>query len=132
MSDILVTGGYGLIGHNVVRKLKDLRHRVCVVDTETNYGIIPQDEIDYLMAQRKKVTGAVEHFPHDISDRFLVNKPFRLFQPDIVIHMASGEYPLRFLNSFTVVKTAFSRRIISPGIDCLLSDLTLSPLLNIN
>lgn len=89
MSDILVTGGYGLIGHNVVRKLKDLRHRVCVVDTETNYGIIPQDEIDYLMAQRKKVTGAVEHFPHDISDRFLVNRPFRLFQPDIVIHMAS-------------------------------------------
>jgi nucleoside-diphosphate-sugar epimerase len=89
MSDILVTGGYGLIGHNVVRKLKDLRHRVCVVDTETNYGIIPQDEIDYLMAERKKITGAVEHFPHDISDRFLVNRPFRLFQPDIVIHMAS-------------------------------------------
>ena len=89
MSDILVTGGYGLIGHNVVRKLRDLRHRVCVVDTETNYGIIPQDEIDYLMAQRKKVTGAVEHYPYDISDRFLVNRAFTRFMPDIVIHMAS-------------------------------------------
>jgi len=89
MSDILVTGGYGLIGHNVVRKLKDLRHRVCVVDTKTNYGIIPQDEIDYLMDERLKVTGATEYFPHDISDRFLMNHVFRRFQPDIVIHMAS-------------------------------------------
>ncbi len=89
MSDILVTGGYGLIGHNVVRKLRDLRHRVCVVDTKTNYGIIPQDEIDYLMDERLKVTGATEYFPHDISDRFLMSHTFRRFQPDIVIHMAS-------------------------------------------
>jgi len=46
MSDILVTGGYGLIGHNVVRRLRELKHRVIIVDTQTNYGIIPQDEID--------------------------------------------------------------------------------------
>jgi nucleoside-diphosphate-sugar epimerase len=89
MSDVLVTGGYGLIGHNVVRKLRDLKHRVCVVDTKTNYGIIPQDEIDYLMDERLKVTGATEYYPHDISDRFLMNHTFRRFQPDIVIHMAS-------------------------------------------
>jgi len=89
MSDILVTGGYGLIGHNVVRKLRDLKHRVCVVDTKTNYGIIPQDEINYLMDERLKVTGATEYFPHDISDRFLMNHVFKRFQPDIVIHMAS-------------------------------------------
>ena len=89
MSDILVTGGYGLIGHNVVRKLKDFRHRVCVVDTKTNYGIIPQDEINYLMDERIKVTGTTEFYPHNISDRFLMNHVFRRFQPDIVIHMAS-------------------------------------------
>jgi nucleoside-diphosphate-sugar epimerase len=89
MSDILVTGGYGLIGHNVVRKLRDLKHRVCVVDTKTNYGIIPQPEIDYLMDERLKVTGATEFYQHDISDRFLMNHVFRRFQPDIVIHMAS-------------------------------------------
>lgn len=41
------------------------------------------------MAQRKKVTGAVEHYPHDISERFLVNRAFTRFMPDIVIHMAS-------------------------------------------
>jgi nucleoside-diphosphate-sugar epimerase len=89
MSDILVTGGFGLIGHNVVRKLRDLKHRVCVIDTETNYGIIPQDEIDYLMAERKKFTGPIESYAYDINSRFLMNRAFRRFQPDIVIHMAS-------------------------------------------
>ena len=89
MSDILVTGGYGLIGHNVVRKLKDLKHRVMVVDTETNYGIIPQDEIDYLMEERKKKVGIVENVKWDISDRYMMRTIFNRFMPDIVIHMAS-------------------------------------------
>jgi nucleoside-diphosphate-sugar epimerase len=89
MSDILVTGGYGLIGHNVVKKLKELKHRVMVVDTETNYGIIPQSEIDYLMEERKKKVGIVENVNWDISDRFLMHQVFNRFQPDIVIHMAS-------------------------------------------
>ena len=89
MSDILVTGGFGLIGHNVVRRLKSLKHRVIVVDTETNYGIIPQDEVEYLMSERKKKTGIVENVKFDISDRFLMHQVFKKFMPDIVIHMAS-------------------------------------------
>ena len=89
MSDILVTGGYGLIGHNVVQRLKKLKHRVMVVDTETNYGIIPQDEVEYLMSERKKKTGIVENVKFDISDRFLMHQVFKRFMPDIVIHMAS-------------------------------------------
>jgi nucleoside-diphosphate-sugar epimerase len=89
MSNILVTGGFGLIGHNVVRRLKDLKHRVMVVDTETNYGIIPQDEVEYLMSERKKKTGIVENVKFDISDRFMMHQVFNQFQPDIVVHMAS-------------------------------------------
>jgi nucleoside-diphosphate-sugar epimerase len=89
MSNILVTGGFGLIGHNVVRRLKDLKHRVMVVDTETNYGIIPQEEVEYLMSERKKKTGIVENVKFDISDRFMMHQVFNKFQPDIVIHMAS-------------------------------------------
>ena len=89
MSDILVTGGFGLIGHNVVQRLKKLKHRVMVVDTETNYGIIPQDEVEYLMSERKKKTGIVENIKFDISDRFLMHQVFKKFMPDIVIHMAS-------------------------------------------
>ena len=49
---ILVTGGMGLIGHNVVQRLNRLDHLVSIVDNKTNYGIIPQAEVDYLMEER--------------------------------------------------------------------------------
>jgi nucleoside-diphosphate-sugar epimerase len=111
MSDILITGGYGLIGHNVVRKLKDLRHRVCVVDTETNYGIIPDDEIEYLMSERKKKVGFVETYKFDISDKFLMSTVFRRFQPDAVIHMAS--FPRQKVVN---ANPMFGSRVMSEGL----------------
>ena len=51
---ILVTGGLGLIGHNVVARLEALGHTVVITDIQTNYGLVPQDELDYLMAERRK------------------------------------------------------------------------------
>ena len=33
--NILVTGGLGLIGHNVVTRLQDLGHQVSIVDNKT-------------------------------------------------------------------------------------------------
>ena len=51
--NILVTGGLGLIGHNVVKRLQDQGHNVSIIDTKTNYGIIPQEEIDYCMNMLK-------------------------------------------------------------------------------
>ena len=44
----LVTGGLGLIGHNIVARLQAREESVVIVDTKTTYGIIPQTEIDYL------------------------------------------------------------------------------------
>jgi UDP-glucose 4-epimerase len=52
--NILVTGGLGLIGHNVVQRLELQGHNIVVTDLFTNYGIIPQDELDYLIAERRK------------------------------------------------------------------------------
>jgi len=48
----LVTGGLGFIGHNVVRILEDFNHECLIIDNKTNYGIIPQKEIDYLFIER--------------------------------------------------------------------------------
>ena len=64
----LVTGGLGLIGHNIVARLQAYES-VVVVDTQTTYGIIPQAEIDYLMTERrKKIAEDVPIYPYDINN----------------------------------------------------------------
>jgi len=90
MTNILVTGGLGLIGHNVVKRLQDKRHLVSIIDSKTNYGIIPQDEIDYLMTERRKKIDRDSYiYERDICDAHAVDHIFNVEQPEIVIHMAS-------------------------------------------
>lgn len=88
MKKILITGGMGLIGHNVVARLEDLGHEVIIVDNMTNYGIIPQDEMDYLFNERSKKISSVCN-PYNIENRAVIDNTFKMFKPDIVIHMAS-------------------------------------------
>jgi UDP-glucose 4-epimerase len=89
--NILVTGGLGLIGHNVVTRLQKLGHVVSVIDNRTNYGLIPRDEIDYIMDERIKkfVRQNLYIYNDDISEVFKVNQIFNIEEPEIVIHMAS-------------------------------------------
>jgi nucleoside-diphosphate-sugar epimerase len=86
---ILVTGGLGLIGHHVVKKLEDLGEQVVITDTRTNYGIIPQAEIDYLISQRIKSITTEKIHPIDISNRENTEWLFKHYQPSAVIHLAS-------------------------------------------
>jgi nucleoside-diphosphate-sugar epimerase len=87
---ILVTGGLGLIGHNVVRRLQAQGHQVLVTDICTNYGIVPQSEIDYLIRERRKrLDPATRIYDVDIADQVGMDNLMRSHQPDIVIHMAS-------------------------------------------
>jgi nucleoside-diphosphate-sugar epimerase len=86
---ILVTGGLGLIGHNVVHKLEQQGHSVVITDTRTNYGCIPQGQIDYLINERKKLIATERIHRIDIADSEGVDWLFRFYQPDIVIHLAS-------------------------------------------
>jgi nucleoside-diphosphate-sugar epimerase len=85
----LITGGLGLIGHNVTAKLEAKEHEVVITDTQTNYGIVPQDELDYLMAERRKKIVTDRIYGIDITDRDGINWLIRKHQPDVVIHMAS-------------------------------------------
>ena len=89
--NILVTGGLGLIGHNVVTRLQKLGHIVSIMDTRTNYGMIPLNEIDYLMDERsKKFTRQNLYiYNDDITNAYRVNQIFSVEEPEIVIHMAS-------------------------------------------
>ena len=89
--NILVTGGLGLIGHNVVKRLQDQGHIVSVIDTKTSYGVIPQEEIDYLMYHRLKKIDEYKCavYKKDISDKGDIEAIFQVEEPEIVIHMAS-------------------------------------------
>ncbi len=87
--NILVTGGLGLIGHNIVQKLNALGHKVIVYDNCTNYGIIPQDEIDYLITERKKLIGDVEIHEMDILQGSMFDYLLPHHKIEAIIHLAS-------------------------------------------
>jgi nucleoside-diphosphate-sugar epimerase len=86
---ILVTGGLGLIGHNVVQRLEQLGHTVVITDIKTNYGIVPQEELDYLMEQRLKKVTTTEIYRVNIADQDGIDFLCRKFKFDTIIHMAS-------------------------------------------
>ena len=110
--NILVTGGLGLIGHNVVKRLQDMGHLVSIMDTKTNYGIIPQAEIDYLMSERRKKIAVDSYiYDRDISDASSVDHIFNVEQPEIVIHMAS--FPRQKVVN---ANPAWGSRVMSEGL----------------
>ena len=84
---ILVTGGLGFIGHNVVAQLEDLGHDVTLVDNFTDYGIIPEDELNALMLERQTQISSVCYM-YDIAES-AVETAFKVVQPELVIHLAS-------------------------------------------
>jgi len=86
---ILVTGGLGFIGHNVVAELEKSGHTVIVTDTRTTYGIVPQAEIDWLVAERKKKIQTDRIYAIDIADQDGMSWLLRTHQPGQVVHLAS-------------------------------------------
>jgi nucleoside-diphosphate-sugar epimerase len=85
---VLVTGGAGFIGHNVVRILESQGHECIVIDTCTDYGFIPKEELTYLVDRRlKRINSQVRKI--DIREGTFVDTIFKTYRPDVVIHMAS-------------------------------------------
>lgn len=89
MSKFLITGGLGLIGHNVAAQLEARDHEVVITDTRTNYGIIDQDELDYLMAERLKKIRTDRIYHIDITDSDSLDWLVEQHHPDVIIHCAS-------------------------------------------
>jgi len=87
--NVLVTGGLGFIGHNVVAELEQAGHNVAITDTRTTYGIVPQAELDWLISERKKKIKTDRIYSIDIADKdgmaWLIGK----HQPSVIIHLAS-------------------------------------------
>ena len=85
---IIVTGGMGLIGHNIVALLQH-DHEVIIVDNHTNYGFIPTKEIDYLINERRRKLSNYHNYLVDISHGDDINVVFARVKPELVIHCAS-------------------------------------------
>ena len=85
---VLVTGGAGFIGHNVVRLLEQQGHECIVIDTCTDYGFVPKEELTYLVDHRlKRINTQIRKI--DIRESTFVDTIFKTYRPDVVIHMAS-------------------------------------------
>jgi len=86
--NILVTGGLGFIGHNVVALLERQGHTVVIIDNETDYGIIPAAELKYIIGERRLKINTQHIYKHDITWLSAV----QIMQDhaiDYVIHLAS-------------------------------------------
>lgn len=86
----IVTGGAGFIGHNVVRQLEAQGHECFIIDSVTNYGFVPKEEVKYLYKERRKrIRASVHHM--DLRDHKSIEDFFRTFglKCDAVIHLAS-------------------------------------------
>ena len=89
MAKFLVTGGHGLIGHNVVQRLQKREELVAVVDNHTNYGIIPEAEMSYLLTERLKKLEPHRQYIVDIADTARIANVVETEKPSVIIHCAS-------------------------------------------
>ena len=86
---ILVTGGLGFIGHNVVAELESQGHTCIITDTQTTYGIVPKDELNYLIVERKKKIKTDKIYGINIADQDGIDWLIQKHRPNLVIHLAS-------------------------------------------
>ncbi len=84
---ILVTGGMGFIGHNVVAQLEDIGHEVVIIDNLTDYGMISYEELKQLEHERSSKISSI-CYTVDISSS-AVGPIIENFKPELVIHLAS-------------------------------------------
>ena len=83
-----ITGSAGFIGHNVVRLLERQGVECFGVDNRTNYGFVPQDELDYLLRERLRRIRSTP-LVGDIRNTDDIRSRIGTFSCDTVIHLAS-------------------------------------------
>ena len=80
MDNIIVTGGAGFIGSNLVEKLLEMGKSVIIID---NLSTGKQENISHLLEK-----GAL-FYEHDITDMEMLKRIFMLHKPKIVFHLAA-------------------------------------------
>lgn len=84
----LITGGAGFIGHNVIKLLRSHGIDCYSIDSRTDYGFIPQDELDYLIKGRTNRSG-YSPLVVDIRDTDKIKSHVGVFDIKCIVHLAS-------------------------------------------
>lgn len=98
MRHILVTGGFGFIGSNLVRYWTDKYpdDRIVLMDALT-YAARPQWVMEHIF--KKDIGPRFQHVNADIRDIDAVGKVMRTFQPDHVLHLAAESHVCRSIET---------------------------------
>ena len=72
---VLITGGFGFVGYNLLKKLSKLGHKIIVIDNLFN-------------AEEKKIGKNIKYFKIDISDKSNLNL-LDSFKIDLIFHLAA-------------------------------------------
>lgn len=86
---VLVTGGLGFIGHQVVRFLEEQGCEVCIIDPQTDYTVLASQHLSRLYSLRKKYIKTDCIHDLNVVDYTRMQKIFGEFKPNIVIHLSS-------------------------------------------
>ena len=86
MAKILLTGGAGFIGSNLVERLLTAGHRLLVVD---DFNDFYSPEIKRRNFSTVRTLGTVDLMEADICDRDRMASTFEQFVPEVVIHLAA-------------------------------------------
>jgi len=88
--NILVVGGAGFIGHNVVQKFQSKNHTVSIIDSMTNYNTYEIALHDKKLNYRMSLMEDCKLYHCDISTSHLImEQAFNEQHPDIVINLAN-------------------------------------------
>ena len=88
---ILLTGGHGFIGHNIVCKLENTEYTPIIYDSRSDYdGSIDQEELRVLNKLRKQQFNTeVIDYGKDILDNIFLDSTIKEHQPEVIIHLAA-------------------------------------------
>lgn len=86
---VLVTGGLGFIGHQVVKYLEQNNCEVCIVDPQTDYTVLATDHLSTLYNLRKQSFTTNNIHDLNVVDHVRLQRVFGEFKPEVVIHMSS-------------------------------------------
>lgn len=86
--NILINGGIGFIGHNLVRELQKRKHNIVIYDY-VRYPTMDLHQLNSLIGERiKTLLPGYNLFSADIIEGQTQDKIFSDFQPKIVVHCA--------------------------------------------